>query len=126
MVLLFLSNQATFFCLDVLYWDGWASLSLFVYLFIKKQMSNRNAIWSCFGCILGCPQLDLFGADSINTKSISTGKASAGSAYILSAYTRLTYAESVCFANNTSIKNDDVKSTDVCITDIVMYLEIRL
>lgn len=57
-----LSNPAIFFCLDILYWGGWSSTSLFVHLSIRKQLSDRDAILICSECFSSCLRPGLFTA----------------------------------------------------------------
>lgn len=67
---LFLNNPRISFCLDAAYWNNWAFVSLFVYLSIGKQISNKDTIWTCsrcFLCYLGPGSFAVEGADTKNT-----------------------------------------------------------
>ena len=51
-----LSDLAIFLYLDAVYWGSWLSTSLFIYLSIKKHMSDRNIMWTYSCCFLSCLQ----------------------------------------------------------------------
>lgn len=59
------SNLAISFYLNAFYQSSWSFASLFVYLSIRKQMSDKEIIWTYFYCFLGCLRSRLTNAKGV-------------------------------------------------------------
>ena len=77
----FLNSPAIFFCLDAGYWDSRKSASLSVHLSTEEQVSNGDAMWTCFRYFLCYLRLGSFATEGIDAESPCTGGSYAANAF---------------------------------------------
>ena len=99
------------FCLDAMYWDGWASASLLVNVSdvsIEKQMSDGNTMLTDSKCFPGLPWLLL--TDAKSAKAANIGDDCIGGADVEGICTRSVYTEGTC-TGGTCTKGTCIRDT---------------
>lgn len=108
---LFSNSPGISFNLNAAYWGSWASASLFVHSSIRKQMSNRDVMWTCFRCFPCCLRLGSLAAKDADAKSACTKSAEG-------IYSKSTYAEGAGAVEHSKIHSQSFWISEVKLFDI--------